>query len=139
MAGRISRTHFEFREYHNETRTSSLDCSLGRGISTFLSRRPGLRRAGSRVSGRLVAMITCNISINSNLQCFSASVSLPSGFLLGHGHECFHSPKRNVSTSLESQSFRNQHSAVLEVLFDHHYADHTDVLRVCSFKLIRKY
>ena len=39
-------------------RISSRACSLGRGTSIFLSRRPGRRRAGSRVSGRFVAIIS---------------------------------------------------------------------------------
>ena len=36
---------------------TNLAVSLGRGISIFLSKRPGLSKAGSKVSGRLVAMI----------------------------------------------------------------------------------
>mmetsp|Transcript_19896 Transcript_19896/g.59640 ORF Transcript_19896/g.59640 Transcript_19896/m.59640 type:complete len:277 (+) Transcript_19896:162-992(+) len=38
-------------------RMSTRACSLGRGISTLRSRRPGRSRAGSRVSGRFVAMM----------------------------------------------------------------------------------
>lgn len=34
-----------------------LACSLGSGISIFLSKRPGRNKAGSNVSGRLVAII----------------------------------------------------------------------------------
>lgn len=39
-------------------RMSCLDASLGSGISTLRSKRPGRMSAGSRMSGRLVAITT---------------------------------------------------------------------------------
>jgi len=47
-------------------RISILPCSLGKGISIFLSKRPGLSSAGSSVSGRLVAMINFVFPSESN-------------------------------------------------------------------------
>ena len=48
------------------------DSRSGSPNSTFLSRRPGLRSAGSRVSGLLVAISTC-----TSTSCISLHLMLP--------------------------------------------------------------
>jgi len=47
-------------------RMSMRACSLGRGISTFLSKRPGRIKAGSRTSGLLVAMMILTLPSSLN-------------------------------------------------------------------------
>uniref|UniRef100_A0A6B0U171 Putative secreted protein n=1 Tax=Ixodes ricinus TaxID=34613 RepID=A0A6B0U171_IXORI len=56
---------------------SSLACSFGSGISILRSRRPGRSRAGSRVSGRLVAMMIFTWPKESKPSIwFSSSISV---------------------------------------------------------------